>query len=365
MPDFNFDQLRHEVDLVALIQQRVALKHRGRDWKGLCPFHADRHPSLTVNPQKGLWRCWVCNIGGDAIDWVRIMENCSTAEAMRTLQGIPSAPPPPRLLEPYELATRSERHVAYQALLSAAGLSTGHYQALRARGLSDEHITAAGYATLPGGSRSALLDAMQLALPDLRGIPGIDHHLASQRWQLRGAPGLLIPVRDRFGHIQACQIRRDHGESRYQWLTSTPREPGWSGVSPGTPIHIAGHPWIRPSATWWVTEGPLKADVAAFFLKRPVLGIPGVALWPRVAQAVSQWHPATVILAFDQDVAVGTRERVQDAQRQLGIVLADAGIRVFVAEWPEGPKGIDDAVAGAARLTIVPWGKEGDHAPHA
>lgn len=276
-------------------------------------------------------------------------------EAIRRLEGVPIAPVAPQLLPPDALATRDVRHRVYSAMLTAAGLSARHRHALQARGLSDRQIDAAGYASWPRSARARLLAPMQATQLSLVGVPGIGRRIDRDRWRLEGMPGLLIPVRDRRGHIQACQIRTDQGASRYLWLSSAPDEVGWTGSSPGTPFHVAGHRYIRKGTTWWVTEGPLKADVIAAFMERPVVGIPGVALWPRLGQALSAWRPTAVILAFDQDPVPETRERVTQAQDQLGAVLADAGVHVRIAHWADGPKGLDDALLAGVRLTIVPW----------
>lgn len=290
-------------------------------------------------------------------------ENCTTVDAIRRLEGVPIEPVAPKLAAADPLASRAVRHRAYQALLQTAGLSAEHREGLRRRGLSDARIDQAGYASLPRGSRAALVKAMQAAAGDLTGVPGVSRHLKGNRWRLDGAPGLLIPVRDRQGHIQACQIRADGGSTRYLWLSSAPREPRWTGTSPGTPFHVAGHRYIRQSTTWWVTEGPLKADVASVFLERPVMGIPGVALWTRLGRALSEWHPKTIILAFDQDPVPETRARVMEAQRQLGALLAEAGVRVIVARWKEGPKGADDAFNAGVQFTYTDWDHIEEGAP--
>ena len=47
-----------------------------------CPFHADKHPSMHVNTNKGKWACYVCNKGGDAISFVMEKENCTFPEAL-------------------------------------------------------------------------------------------------------------------------------------------------------------------------------------------------------------------------------------------------------------------------------------------
>ncbi|HEU4764099.1 MAG TPA: CHC2 zinc finger domain-containing protein, partial [Candidatus Eisenbacteria bacterium] len=54
------ERVREAVDLVALVGEKVALRRAGRSWKGLCPFHAERTPSFTVNPDRQMWHCFGC-----------------------------------------------------------------------------------------------------------------------------------------------------------------------------------------------------------------------------------------------------------------------------------------------------------------
>lgn len=359
MAAIDFAALKRQVDVVALIQPRVALKRQGTVWVGRCPFHNDHHPSFTVSPAYGTWRCWACGARGDAVDWLRLTEGLSLGAALRRLAdpiGAPAIAPAPADLPPAApLASRRVRDRAYRALVRAAGLSAAHQAHLAARGLTPSAIQEAGYATLPPGDRTALLAAMRAAAGSLAGVPGVARAIATGEERLLGAPGLLIPIRDRQGRIQACQLRVDTGPGRYRWLSSAPRRAGWTGTSPGTPFHVAGAVWARAATTWWVTEGPLKADVAAAVLARPVIGLPGVGLWPRLARALAAWQPGRVVIAFDQDPSPETRARVQEAQAGLAAALAAAGVRVAVAAWADGPKGLDDALVARTPMTVDPW----------
>ena len=65
--------VRSRTDIVQLIGETVALFAKGRDFKGLCPFHDDHNPSFTVNPERQTYRCWSCQKGGDCFSFV--MEN--------------------------------------------------------------------------------------------------------------------------------------------------------------------------------------------------------------------------------------------------------------------------------------------------
>ncbi|OQY87266.1 MAG: hypothetical protein B6D41_11830 [Chloroflexi bacterium UTCFX4] len=78
------DEVKTRVDLVELMQARgVELKTRGDKAQGRCPFHADKTPSLSVDNARGLWHCFGCNAGGDAI---RFVMQCDNVEFMPALQ---------------------------------------------------------------------------------------------------------------------------------------------------------------------------------------------------------------------------------------------------------------------------------------
>jgi DNA primase len=63
----------------------VNLKRAGSIFKGLCPFHQERTPSFTVNPTKNFFKCYGCNRGGDAIQFIREHEGLSYPEAIKYL----------------------------------------------------------------------------------------------------------------------------------------------------------------------------------------------------------------------------------------------------------------------------------------
>jgi DNA primase len=56
--------------IVEVIGQRVELRKAGKEYKGLCPFHSEKTPSLTVNEDKGLFYCFGCSASGDVIDFI-------------------------------------------------------------------------------------------------------------------------------------------------------------------------------------------------------------------------------------------------------------------------------------------------------
>ena len=86
IPDAELERLKSEVSLERLIEGRgIALKQRGADRVGLCPFHEDREP-LVVTPAKNLWHCFGCGLGGGVIDWVMKAEGVSFRHAVALLK---------------------------------------------------------------------------------------------------------------------------------------------------------------------------------------------------------------------------------------------------------------------------------------
>jgi DNA primase len=73
-------------DLVALARAKgIELKKNGKSYFGLCPFHADKNPSLSINPSKNLFQCFGCGAAGDAIRFVELIDQVDFKEAVRHL----------------------------------------------------------------------------------------------------------------------------------------------------------------------------------------------------------------------------------------------------------------------------------------
>jgi len=82
------ESIKQGVDLVALIQSRgISLKKNGKGYVGLCPFHKDTKPSLSVNAQTNLWQCFGCGAGGDVIRFVELFDKVAFPQAMKKLEA--------------------------------------------------------------------------------------------------------------------------------------------------------------------------------------------------------------------------------------------------------------------------------------
>lgn len=72
-------------DIVDVIGEHVSLKRKGREWLGLCPFHEDHRPSLYVNPDKQIYKCFACGAGGDVLKFVQMREGLTFPQAIERL----------------------------------------------------------------------------------------------------------------------------------------------------------------------------------------------------------------------------------------------------------------------------------------
>jgi DNA primase len=83
--DEDVARVREATDLVALAGEHIALKRVGRNYQGLCPFHAEKSPSFSISPDKGVFFCFGCNKRGDAITFIREVEHLDFVEAVERL----------------------------------------------------------------------------------------------------------------------------------------------------------------------------------------------------------------------------------------------------------------------------------------
>ncbi len=86
------EELRNQADILKIVGDYVSLKKKGNNYWACCPFHNEKTPSFSVNPSKGLFKCFGCGKGGDAITFVMEIEGAPFPEAVKTVAekcGIP------------------------------------------------------------------------------------------------------------------------------------------------------------------------------------------------------------------------------------------------------------------------------------
>ena len=83
--DETIEEVRQANDIVDVISQYVHLKRSGRNFFGLCPFHNEKSPSFSVSPDKQIFHCFGCGVGGNVFTFLSKIEGINFVEAVQTL----------------------------------------------------------------------------------------------------------------------------------------------------------------------------------------------------------------------------------------------------------------------------------------
>ncbi|MDL2219464.1 DNA primase [Ruminococcaceae bacterium OttesenSCG-928-O06] len=146
-------ELSRRTDIVELVRSHVQLKRAGRMEKGLCPFHNEKTPSFYVYPETASFYCFGCGAGGDAITFVKQIQNLDYVEAVKFLAARVGMPMPDEddslaRLRGRMLAINRESAKFYAGLLNTD--AAAHARAyLRGRGLADKTIRGFGLGFAP------------------------------------------------------------------------------------------------------------------------------------------------------------------------------------------------------------------------
>ena len=81
----SIEKVRQAADIVEVVSTHVELKQRGRNFFGLCPFHGEKTPSFSVNPDKQIYKCVGCGVGGGSINFIMGIENLEFPDAIKKL----------------------------------------------------------------------------------------------------------------------------------------------------------------------------------------------------------------------------------------------------------------------------------------
>jgi DNA primase catalytic core len=135
--------IKADVDLAALVQAKgIKLKKNGKSFFGLCPFHADKNPSLSINPVKNLWQCFGCGAAGDVIRFVELFDQVDFKEAVRRLSdnGFKKTASKPKVEQPKPLSVKDRKLLArvvsyYQHTLTADSRGLNYLK--QERGITD------------------------------------------------------------------------------------------------------------------------------------------------------------------------------------------------------------------------------------
>ncbi|OGQ88500.1 MAG: DNA primase [Deltaproteobacteria bacterium RIFOXYD12_FULL_56_24] len=114
--------IKDAADIAEIIGEHVSLKRAGTNLKGLCPFHSEKTPSFTVNPERNTYHCFGCGEGGDVFSFMMNFHRLSFAEALKELARKYQIALPEKPLNPQEQEKAKKREALQAANEKAADL---------------------------------------------------------------------------------------------------------------------------------------------------------------------------------------------------------------------------------------------------
>ncbi|HWK53173.1 MAG TPA: DNA primase [Hyphomicrobiales bacterium] len=215
IPQRFIDDLLSRVDIVDVVDARVKLRKTGKNYAGLCPFHQEKSPSFTVQPEKQFYYCFGCGAGGNAIGFVMDYENLDFPAAVELLAQDAGLEVPRE-----ENGRRGrEENSRHETLLTLLEQVNQHFQQqlrqhpqkrravdyLKKRGLSGEIARDFGLGYAPPGWRN-LLETFGSDVPHQRNLleigmlvenPENKHNPLYDRFRDR----VMYPIRNQKGRV--------------------------------------------------------------------------------------------------------------------------------------------------------------------
>lgn len=340
-------RVRDASDIVAVVGEHLALKPKGREYVGLCPFHDDRNPSMCVIPAKQIFHCFVCGSGGDVFTFVKKYHSMDFREALEFLAqraNIELTPFRPSRGGHGPEGQSQQGGAGKREIMGANEMAAGffsailrhpeHGEAARAivarRGISEEMVERFAIGASPDRWDGLLLTAQK------KGV-SIEALLGAGLIKSRESGGghydalrnrLIFPISDQIGRVVAFGGRKINEEDEPKYLNS----PETVVFKKSTTLFGINHAQraIKRERTAVIVEG--YTDVIACHQAgvEHVVGTLGTALTSGHATVLRRLCD-TVVLLFDGDAA--------------GIKAADRAIEVLLSET------IDIKIAALAGFT--------------
>src|SRR5882724_7927055 len=323
--------VRDAIDIVGIASEHTRLRQNGRRMQGLCPLHKEKSPSFSVDPVQGLFYCFGCGKGGDAIKLHMLVTGDDFPAAIESLAGRYGIPLPTRTEKP---GGRRERDVG-GALEAAAKYFVEQLrqwpvpqQYLAKRQIPAELVERFGLGYAPDGWRN-LVGALHPRLPmaDLvaAGLAGISEKREGEPYD-RFRHRLMFPIHSPSGRLVGFG-GRTLGDDPAKYVNTAETEQFHKGTLLYG-LHL-GKREIRETGRAVLVEGYFDVvGTVAAGVEGAVAGM-GTALTPEQARLLSR-YASEVVVAYDGDNAGENAYR-----RALPLLLAE-GLAVRRARFPEG-----------------------------
>lgn len=336
-PD-SVERVKQAADIVEVISAHTDLRRQGARYVGLCPFHEERTPSFSVEPQEKLYHCFGCGVGGDVIKFVEEKDGLNFAEAVEMLADRYGVELEREQEDPRAEARRQHRRRLEQLLERAAAFYANYLwesseaekarEYLAGRGLGEEALRAFGVGYAPSAWDKILVRGQQagFSVEELRGVGLVQRGRSGGEYD-RFRERIMFPIRDRRGRVLGFggrAMRSDQG-AKYVNTAETDffhKSQMLYGVDRAKAA-------IAKAGRAVVVEG--YTDVLALHQAgiEEAVGVMGTAITDDQVAALSGMVEE-VVLALDADSA--GQEAMLRAQR----VAAGRRMRLRVAAMPAG-----------------------------
>lgn len=364
MPDSLKDLVLESTDIVAVIGERISLKKQGKEYVGLCPFHADHKPSMSVSPQKQIFKCWSCGAGGDVFKFVQMRDKVSFREALHMLaeragistqegvEGDRSARLRDRMRQALSWA---RQHFQRNLRNDPAGRYALEYA--RRRGLSDETIERLSLGFAPD-AWSDLLDAARRVNIDPSTLQQAGLITTSERGKTydRFRNRLIFPIGDAQGRPIAFG-GRTMGDDPAKYLNS-PESALFSKSRVLYGLDLARDA-IDSQGRVVVVEGYMDVALLHQFGIREAVATLGTALTDAHVKLLRRWTD-TILLCFDgDDAGVRAADRAVETTLRSGlqvrVVLLPGGQDPADVVLESGAEGFDTLLNSAQEALQFKW----------
>ncbi len=336
--DDSVERVKGAADIVEVIQTHTDLRRQGARWVGLCPFHDERTPSFSVDPQDKLYHCFGCGVGGDVIKFVEEKDGLGFVETIELLADRYGVE-----LERDEEDPQAEQRRARQRRLEQLLERTAGYYAkylwespeggkarayLAERGLAEATLRDFGVGFAPSAWDKILVAGQRAGFKaeELRGVGLVQQNQRGGLYD-RFRARIMFPIRDRRGRVLGFGGRAMRSDQGAKYVNTAETDVFHkSQLLYGVDRAKAA---IAKAGRAVVVEG--YTDVLALHQAgvEEAVGVMGTAITGEQVATLSGMVDQ-VVLALDADSA--GQEAMLRAQR----VAAGRRMRLLVASMPAG-----------------------------
>jgi DNA primase len=206
------ERVKQAADIVEVVSAHTDLRRQGARYVGLCPFHDERTPSFSVEPQEKLYHCFGCGVGGDVIKFVEEKDGLNFAEAVELLADRYGVELEREREDPRAEARRQRRRRLEQLLDRAAAFYANYLweskeaakarDYLAARGLREEALRDFGVGYAPSAWDKLLVAGQRAGfdVEELRGVGLVQRGRSGGDYD-RFRERIMFPIRDRRGRV--------------------------------------------------------------------------------------------------------------------------------------------------------------------